>query len=298
MGKRILILGGTRFFGKKLANLLISQGDSLSIATRGLTVPNFNAPVEHLAFDRQDNQGMAAALKGRSWDVVFDQICGGPLEAAGSADVLNGCVGKYIFTSSIAVYDQHRHAGIIEDEFNPTSYPVRLERIEQLGYAEGKRLAEAVFHQRAPFPVASVRFPIVIGEDDYTRRLLDPVLDIIAGRPLQMSQDPHEMSLISSDEAANFLAWLGTNEIVAPINACSNGVITPQDIVQYIECITGRSAVVETCDKSIGFSVITHHDTWTINNGLAKRNGFQFSDLRDWLVPLIEVFKDSLNHYK
>ncbi|MGL4383366.1 MAG: NAD-dependent epimerase/dehydratase family protein [Bacilli bacterium] len=38
---KILVLGGTRFIGKKLVGLLIDEGYDVSIATRGTTIDPF-----------------------------------------------------------------------------------------------------------------------------------------------------------------------------------------------------------------------------------------------------------------
>ena len=290
MSKQILVLGGTRFFGKRLVNLLLAEGHQITVGTRGQTAATFDAPVEWLILDRQDKESMAAVLSGRAWDVVYDQICFGPTDAAEALEVFGDRVGKYIFTSSLAVYDQNKHAGLVEAEFDPATYPIQMGRVEKWGYAEGKRLAEAVLHQRAPFPVASVRFPIVFGEDDYTERLLNPVREVVAGRPLKMSAEAHEMCLISSAEAADFLAWLATSPLAGPVNACSNGTITPQALVGLIEQATGQTAVVEITAEPARFSVVTLHDTWTLDTQLAQSHGYQFANLGEWLVPLIEHF--------
>jgi nucleoside-diphosphate-sugar epimerase len=50
-------------------------------------------------------------------------------------------------------------------------------------YAEGKRMAEAVLFQKASFPVVSVRFPIILGPDDYSKRLRFQVRRISSGEP-------------------------------------------------------------------------------------------------------------------
>ena len=43
---KILVLGGTRFFGVHLVNTLLLQGHEVAVATRGNAKPRFIAPVE------------------------------------------------------------------------------------------------------------------------------------------------------------------------------------------------------------------------------------------------------------
>ena len=61
--------------------------------------------------------------------------------------------------------------GFVEEDFNPFEHNIIEGPKEDFTYNEGKRQAEAVFFKKAPFPVVAVRFPIVLGFNDYTKRL-------------------------------------------------------------------------------------------------------------------------------
>ena len=50
---KILVLGGTRFFGVHLVNTLLLQGHEVAVATRGNAKPRFIAPVEEIRVDRE-----------------------------------------------------------------------------------------------------------------------------------------------------------------------------------------------------------------------------------------------------
>lgn len=110
---------------------------------------------------------MKAVEAGQEWDTVFDNICYSPQAAKDACEVFQGKVRRYILTSTLSVYDPapRKHK---ENDVNPYIYPVTLGGKDDFSYGEAKRLAEAVFLQQADFPVAAVRFPIVLGEDDYT----------------------------------------------------------------------------------------------------------------------------------
>ena len=70
---KILILGGTSFLGPHQIAYALGRGHSVTTFTRGKTKPTVNPElfddVEMLIGDRVDN---LEALKGRKWDVVFD----------------------------------------------------------------------------------------------------------------------------------------------------------------------------------------------------------------------------------
>ena len=84
-------------------------------------------------------------------------------------EVLRGKTKKYVMTSSMAVYEPA--LSLSEEDFNPYEYAIAYGDRNDFNYGEGKRLAEAVVFQHATFPVVAVRFPVVIGENDYTKRL-------------------------------------------------------------------------------------------------------------------------------
>jgi nucleoside-diphosphate-sugar epimerase len=100
MGKKVLIIGGTRFFGKLLLRRLLKEGHQVTIATRRRAVDDFGGNVLRLHADRTDEAAMEAAFKGTAgFDLVFDQMCYTPLDAAISAKVFAGKVGRYVMSS-------------------------------------------------------------------------------------------------------------------------------------------------------------------------------------------------------
>lgn len=292
---KVLVIGGTRFFGKVLVKKLLSSGHRVCIGSRGNVRPDFPGEVEYLRFDRHDVASMSAAINGRKWDIVYDQLCMDSVDAEHAIEIFGANVGKYVLTSSIAVYDQHKQYKTSEQSFDPFSYLARTEYAGDVGYSEGKRLAEAVLYQKAEFPVIAVRFPIVLGADDYTGRLLKPIRDLYCGTSLQVCSDNHAMSLISDNEAGAFLAWLlSMSNIEKPINACSNGCTSPRQIISMIEHAAGRQASFEYVSESEGFSLINHQSEWTMSNHMATQFGYSFSELDYWLVRLIKLLTNQV----
>ncbi len=84
-------------------------------------------------------------------------------------------------TSSMAVYEPA--LSLKEDDFDSYQYPIVYGDRKDFSYEEGKRLAEAVLFTYATFPVIAVRFPVVIGENDYTKRLQFYVDHIVKQTP-------------------------------------------------------------------------------------------------------------------
>ena len=156
---KILVLGGTRFVGKRLVNLLVAEGHEVTVGSRGQTAAQFDGPVERLQLNRSSRDSLSAALQGREWDVVYDQICYSPEDAELSAELFQGKTKRYIEVSTLSVYGGSPHAQQ-EADWSPEGYPVTGSAGEKLSYGEGKRQAEAVLYDQVKdFETVMVRFP-------------------------------------------------------------------------------------------------------------------------------------------
>ncbi|MEN1938001.1 NAD-dependent epimerase/dehydratase family protein [Paenibacillus sp. 102] len=274
--KKVLVLGGTRFFGKRLVESLLEAGNDVTIATRGITKDSFGSAVKRILVDREDEEALQKALVGESYEVVYDNLCYSPNAAKVIGNVLHNKVKKYIVISSMAVYEPA--LSLKEEDFNPYQYPIVYGDRKDFSYSEGKRLAEAVLFKHATFPVIAVRFPVVIGENDYTKRLQFYVENIVKEKPFVVEDIEGEMSFIHEKEAGEFLAWLSTIDVSGPINACSNGVISMREVIRFVEGNTGMKACIEAkVENRAPYNGMTN---CTINNTRAKELGFQFRELK------------------
>ena len=79
----VLVIGGTRYFGRGAVQQLLEAGHAVTIFSRGSTRPPFWNDIEHIEGDHTDSEGMAARLKGRRFDGVIDNLCFNREEAEG-----------------------------------------------------------------------------------------------------------------------------------------------------------------------------------------------------------------------
>lgn len=284
--KNILVLGGTRFFGRKLVELLIAEGHHVTIITRGSSGNYFGDKVEHIIADRSNKDELSEKVEGRNFDLVYDNICYSPNDAYAFCEVFNGRIGKLVFTSTLSVYEID---GLVKSEadFDPYQYEIRMGDSSDFSYGEGKRQAEAVFFKHAEFPVVAVRIPIVMGEDDYTRRLHFHVECISNGESISFVNMEAEMGFIQATEAAHFLRWAGLTDIEGPYNAAADGKISLAELVKMIEDVTGKCAVINFEENEKSLSPYAVPQSWYMNTMKAKNHGFQFTNLHDWLKPLV-----------
>ncbi|WP_324728910.1 NAD-dependent epimerase/dehydratase family protein [Lysinibacillus fusiformis] len=290
----ILVLGGTRFFGKKLVELCIENGHDVTILTRGQSGNPFGTAVKQLIVDRDNHDALENALAHTTWDIVYDNICYSPNEAHTICELLKGKTKKLVFTSTLSTYEVDGKMKK-EEDFDPYHYQILMGDREEFSYGEGKRQAEAVLFKEASFPVVAVRFPIVMGEHDYTRRLHFHVERILHDQPISLPNIDAQMSYITDEEAAEFLYFVGVTPIEGPYNATASGAISLKELLALIEEESGKRAKIslvggdEESQSPYGVPV-----DWYMTNAKAEKAGFTFTQLRDWLPNLVKTLVKQL----
>ncbi|GGA81252.1 NAD-dependent epimerase/dehydratase family protein [Ornithinibacillus halotolerans] len=278
-----LVFGGTRFFGVNLVENLLNQGVKVTIATRQTSEDPFGDKVERLKLDRFDHSSVESAVHGREWDVVFDQLCFSSNDAEIIANTLTGRMKRYVFTSTLSVYDYGEN--MAEEKFDPYTYDLKMVDRQEVSYQEGKRQAESYFFQKTSFPVVAMRIPIVLGEQDYTERLLHYVLSAKEGKEIYFPNLEAEMCFVHQKEAGDFLAWVADTNFNGPVNVCANGTISMGDLMRLISKKT--NATINITTEKLAESPYGIKETWTISNDRAKNLGYNFTNLQDWLPDLV-----------
>lgn len=284
--RNVLVIGGTRFFGRRLVEKLIANGDRVTVASHNFSKVSFASRVATLQIEREIPESLEVLREHGPYDLVYDQICYSPSAAHDLGEVLEGVTKKLIHTSTQSVYlsnDLQR-----EEDFDPYTYPMRLGTRDKFTYGEGKRLAEAVYFQEAKLPVTAVRFPLVLGPDDYSGRLDFHIQRIANGLPIVATAPDSLTSLISADEAARFLFWIGQQEFCGPINACSSGEISLSAILELISSIVKKNPIVHSKGEEANDSPYGQKYSRHLSNSKAEALGFHFSQISDWLKALVE----------
>lgn len=282
---KILVIGGTMFFGVHMVEALLDNGHDVTIATRGLARDNFGDRVKRIIMDRTKPESIKGALAGKHYDLVIDKIayCSNDIKAV--LDVVS--CDKYIHTSTVSVYNSNKLVWT-EKDFDPYHTPLVWCSRTDFNYGEIKRQAEcALFQAYKDIPSIAVRFPFVIGLDDYTKRLFYYVENIMKSVPMHINNLDSKMSFISSDEAGKFMAFLADKDFTGPINACSQGAFSPREIIDYVEKKTGKKAIL---DENGGEAPYNGCPTFSINTDTAKKIGYEFTSLNDWIYDLLDGY--------
>lgn len=282
---KILVIGGTRFFGIHTVNELLANGHEVTIATRGITSENYGDRVKRIILERTDEESVRKAIAGTHYDVVIDKIAYCSNDIKYVLDVVD--CDKYIHMSSTAVYNP-KHIDTKESDFDGFSDELVWCDRMAFPYDEVKRQAEyALWQKYGDKKWITVRYPFVIGEDDYTERLRFYVEHIVKAIPMNIDNLDAQMSFIRSDEAGKFMAFLVDKDFSGAINGSAKGTISVKEIIDYVEKKTGTAALI---DKNGEDAPYNGEPEYSINAEKAKALGFEFSALKDWIYELLDYY--------
>ena len=287
----ILVIGGTRFFGIPMIEELLKSGHDVTIATRGLSADSFGSRVKRLILDRTDAQSVRNALSGRHFDVIIDKLayCSNDIKSVMDAADFD----RYIQMSTTAVYDP-KHINTMESDFDALAKELVWCDRPDFPYAEIKRQAECALWQKYPDRNwITVRYPFVIGKDDYTKRLLFYVEHVMKSIPMFIDNPDCQMGFIRSDEAGKFLAFLAGKDFRGAVNGASEGTISVREILDFVEQKTGKKAIIEASGDPAPYN---GEPEYSINTDKAAALGFRFSRLRDWIYDLLDYYIAGLAH--
>ena len=148
---KLLILGGTQFVGRAVAEAALAAGHELTLFHRGRTNPGLFPGAEHVHGDREAD---LSALAGRSWDAVVDTSGYEPHVVRASVEALRET--HYVFVSTISVYA------------DLTAGPDEQSTVHATGDGYGE--LKAACERELPADAQIVRPGLVVGPHDPTYR--------------------------------------------------------------------------------------------------------------------------------
>jgi 2'-hydroxyisoflavone reductase len=182
-----LVIGGTQFIGRLLVAELLKGGHSVTVLHRK-PKHDLGRRVKNITADRNDPRAMKAALAGKRFEVVFDNVYDWErgttsAQVEGTVRAVDGSLHRYIFMSSVAAYGDglNHHEG---DALAPDDAADL--------YTRNKAMSErALFrlHQRIGLPVVTLRPPYVYGPYNPLYREAFFWERLRAGRPIILPGD-------------------------------------------------------------------------------------------------------------
>jgi 2'-hydroxyisoflavone reductase len=224
----VLILGGTRFVGRHIADALIARGYCVTLFNRGHSNPPVHADLEQIRGDRTTD---LHRIGDRKWDAVIDTSGYTPDVVERSTRYFADRTHRYLFISTISVYDEAQTDGPDEDarlhvlprDADPTEFNVEY-------YGALKALCEAVVRSTFRHRASIVRPGLVAGPYDPTDRFTYwPVRVDAGGEILAPPSAAEPIQYIDVRDLAEFCAHLlkcddgGTYNCVTPAHALTFG---------------------------------------------------------------------------
>ncbi|HEY0062065.1 MAG TPA: NAD-dependent epimerase/dehydratase family protein [Telluria sp.] len=301
MRKNILVIGGTRYFGKLLVQRLLAAGHQVTIATRGHAPDPFGERISRIRVDRRNERAMLAAFGDAApYDVVYDQMCYSPLDAAIAVRVFAGRAKRYIVASTIEVYRSllgHQDGPFAETDLNvlaqpiDTQYPWHDPRLATQSYVMGKVQAEAYLYRDGSLPLVTVRIGHVLaGSEDFTGRLAHYVDLARQYGALRYASAAGASSFMSAQIISDFLVWAGAQSFTGPVNAACDGGLSAFDLYQRVGLVldTPVRALAATEPAAPGaLSPFDYPAPFMMDMSRAKALGYKFGHSDDFIDDLI-----------
>jgi nucleoside-diphosphate-sugar epimerase len=301
MHKNILVIGGTRYFGKLLVQRLVNAGHQVTIATRGQAHDPFGSRIQRIRVDRRNEAAMLAAFaKAPAYDIVYDQMCYSPLDAAIAVKVFAGRCKRYIMASTIDVYRGlmgRQQTPFAETDLNvlaqpiDTQYPWHDPKLATQSYVAGKVQAEAYLYRDGSLPLVTVRIGHVLaGAEDFTGRLAHYV-DLVRGyAPLRYANAAAASSFLSAQGIADFLVWTGAQAFTGPVNAACDGPLSAFDIYHRVSMVLDAPANALPAPHIVRAGELSPFDygfPFMLDTSRAQQLGYRFGHTDEWIDDLI-----------
>lgn len=280
---KVLVIGGTRFFGIPMVEKLLSDGWDVTVATRGQTKDSFGKKIDRIKLDIYNPDSVSSTLYRKEYDVVIDKMGYGASDMKSITN--NVSCKKLIHMSTAGVYESFDHFSIAENEFDPEKIAIRYGTRGDFEYHELKRMSEAYLAQNCKdLQWISVRCPYVLGAQDYTLRLFFYVEHVYYRKAMHIDDLDEQICFANAVETGEFIASLANKHVKGPINCCSKGVISIRDIISRIERRVGKKAIISKYGDEAPFN---GQKANSLSLEKAESLGFVFSDVYEWIDDLL-----------
>jgi nucleoside-diphosphate-sugar epimerase len=233
---KLLILGGTEFVGRAATEEALARGWDVTVFHRGNHAPP--PGVHALHGDRLgDLSALADAVRdGARWDAVLDTWSAVPGAVRQAAQLLAPHAGRYVYVSSVSVYEGALPAGHDED-----AAPVEP---GDEGYAHMKRGGElAAVEAFGADRTVLARAGLILGPGENIGRLPWWLNRIARGGPV-LAPGPRELPLQYID-ARDLAVWM--------LDAVETGLSGPYNLVSPAGHTT-MGELLDSCVRATGSS--------------------------------------------
>lgn len=250
---KVLILGGTRFLGKRFTELLVDAGAEVVLFHRGMTGGDLPGSTTVIG-DRSSPEGLEG-IRGMRPDAVVDFSSYFSEWTRLTLDIFGGRAGHYVYVSSGAVYQP------LPEIPWPETAP--LTGAPHWGtYAREKVASELMLweaHRTGIIPVTIFRFPFILGPANFADRESFVFSRVEAGRPILLPGGGQAINqfVYLEDAARAMVAALMQRDASAghAFNCAFRRGVTNRGFVELCADILGIEAdIVPIDERELGVS--------------------------------------------
>jgi len=231
-----LFLGGTGFLGPHQINYAVARGHQVTMFNRGTNAGLFGDSVEELVGNRDSNidAGLSALAGERSWDVVVDNSGYVPRHVRDSAELLKGRAGRYIYISTVAVYDFDAANVFPENAPLARLDDPTVEEVTNESYGPLKAECDRVAREILGDSCTVVRPTYVVGPGDHTDRFTYWVDMVHRGGDVLAPSDPDaEAQWVDARDLCPWIVTLGENNTPGVFNTAGPSSVVDREALMW-----------------------------------------------------------------
>ncbi len=278
----VLIFGGNRFVGKRLSEMLLQNNVvNLFLFNRGNFRLEQHSRLTQIIGNRNTINDLMK-IPDQYYDFVFDFSCFDEHSMHKAILFLKNKIGQYIFISSQSVYPAGDN--LHESDFIPSNY--NSHQSNESTYAKGKKSAEKALALECKNFIL-VRFPIILGENDYTGRLEWHIDRLKKSQKIFFPNLGARMSFLYLNDAARFLIHLMTVTVSGPLN-CACPPIKLADLIKVIGDQLRAQPNLSDAYAAETLSPFGIRRDWVMNTEKMQIIGFRPTMIADFLPQLVQ----------
>jgi 2'-hydroxyisoflavone reductase len=213
---KILVIGGTQFVGRHFAEAALSAGHEVTLFHRGTKGVGSVKGASDVLGDRTENLDRVAS---QHWDLVTDSSAYLPSVTKQSVQALKEVCDRYLFVSTVSVYDRGNGESIFESSpLTPIGDPdATVVNGETYGYLKVlcEREVEAAFRERSLL----IRPGIVAGSYDPTDRFTHWVTRFAGGGKVLVPNVPSsKLQLVDARDLGEFMVHASEQNLSGAYN--------------------------------------------------------------------------------
>jgi len=218
----ILFLGGTGFLGPHQINYALARGHKVTMFNRGSNAGMYGDNVEEIIGNRDNSidAGLSALTNERTWDVVVDNSGYVPRHVRDSAELFKGRCKRYIYVSTVAVYDFDTGSNFPESAKLAELSDPTIEEVTGATYGPLKAECDRIVRTIYGDVCTIVRPTYVVGPGDHTDRFTFYV-DLVnkGGDVLAPGLPDNEVQWVDARDLCPWIVTLAENDTPGVFNA-------------------------------------------------------------------------------